>query len=681
MNKDLAEDRLFGERLRLENQRLASTFPNSQFTFAASDMREIGVAFDGRRLLQLEHFKINRVVGQGAMGFVCEGEDIDLGRKVAIKFLLSSDRVGATKLRDQVIAEARIAASIHHPNIVGVYHVSRQGETPFIAMEYVEGLSLRHILDANQQGFRLRDTYSVMSGVLNGLAAAHAAGVVHRDIKPANIIIMEYGDAKIADFGLASIAGATEAGIGGTLAYMAPEQWSGLAFSSSDIHALGVMFSELLLGHHPFRGLRPQTLEEHDKIAMCANSLPRRTPPEWRQMIARCLASEPAARPSAQHLIGRLRRIYRHHLHLAGGVLMGGALVLSGLNHERNAAHSLDPFCVMTDQSAPAITMVLTLLFVIGLFIWRGSRVAGILGTAWTLDWLWLRADHLVPGGYIYSGTPLNIIFGTWTLISYGACCFATLASWRRAGMARPLRGPPGVSRVSSRLHRARPVFFGLCCVLLGAIVLWTGAFRTHDQRRSRATSDGGILEHKSYGLRLAIASGWAVMNDEQILQLEGTEKVEIVKALPTLRKDIIAGRLGKSFTVFCVAKRNMRGLAGLFQMKTTWVGDLPYSERKCLAVEGYELAAQTFGKDRIGGLQEGIAIGRAGTLGYQYDVFLADGTKSRQAFCVIDDLLIAFTLSARLPEDVEACYQMFREMDLGPKNGPSRLRQTIQRN
>ena len=138
------------------------------------------------------HYRIVSKLGEGGMGVVYEAEDLTLGRRVALKF--------CTRLRANLLKEARAASSLSHPNIAHIYEYVEDGESdPFIAMELVSGENLRHILGTRRVS--VEETLKVATSVASALAEAHRRGIIHRDIKPANIQITSTGDVKVLDFG------------------------------------------------------------------------------------------------------------------------------------------------------------------------------------------------------------------------------------------------------------------------------------------------------------------------------------------------------------------------------------------------------------------------------------------------------------------------------------------------
>lgn len=202
-------------------------------------------------------YEILALVGRGGMGTVYRARDPILDRIVALKTMFK-DVLSEHGMRDRFLREARSAARLQHPNIVTIFEFGEVDETPFIAMEFLEGDDLN---DAVAKG-RLPDLPSklnVLAQVCDGLAYAHAHGVIHRDVKPSNVTILPTGAVKLVDFGIARLEGgtlATRTGeVLGTPAYMAPEQFAGEKVDHRvDEWATGVILYELVTGKRPFAG-------------------------------------------------------------------------------------------------------------------------------------------------------------------------------------------------------------------------------------------------------------------------------------------------------------------------------------------------------------------------------------------------------------------------------------------
>jgi len=207
-------------------------------------------------------YQILEELGKGGMGIVYKAKDTKLDRIVALKFLppeLTQD----DDVRERFIQEAKTAAALNHPNITTIHEIDEDEGRTFIAMEYVEGKSLK---DKIKSGLLTMDeAVEIASQVASAILEAHEKGIVHRDIKPANIMLKEKGQAKIVDFGIAKLVGQvrlTRTGTTiGTVAYMSPEQAKGDEVDHrSDIWSMGVVLYEMLTGKLPFKGNHEQTM-------------------------------------------------------------------------------------------------------------------------------------------------------------------------------------------------------------------------------------------------------------------------------------------------------------------------------------------------------------------------------------------------------------------------------------
>ena len=211
---------------------------------------------------KLSHYEILEEIGRGGMGIVYKAADTKLDRIVAIK-VLPQQALANQDDRDRFYREAKAAAALHHPNIASVFEIDEatpegsKDPHPFIAMEYIDGQTLKDKIDEGP--LKLRETIRIISQVGEGLRAAHFKEIVHRDIKSANIMVTSEGTAKILDFGLAKTAQSTMltqmGSTLGTVAYMSPEQArSEEVDHRTDIWALGAVLFETITGRHPFPG-------------------------------------------------------------------------------------------------------------------------------------------------------------------------------------------------------------------------------------------------------------------------------------------------------------------------------------------------------------------------------------------------------------------------------------------
>ena len=204
-------------------------------------------------------YRVESVLGKGAMGIVYKAIDPDIERTVAIKTVRKDilDADLAAQYMARFRNEARAAGRLHHPNIIGIYEYGEEQNVAYIAMEYVDGIGLREYLNRNAR-FELHQIVAILTQLLLALEFAHAQGVVHRDIKPANLILTSAGTLKVADFGIARIDASSLTMTGmvmGTPSYMAPEQCQGLPSDHrADLFSAGVVLYELLTGVKPFAG-------------------------------------------------------------------------------------------------------------------------------------------------------------------------------------------------------------------------------------------------------------------------------------------------------------------------------------------------------------------------------------------------------------------------------------------
>ncbi|MFC1628510.1 serine/threonine-protein kinase, partial [Gemmatimonadota bacterium] len=203
----------------------------------------------------ISHYKIVDKLGEGGMGAVYKAEDTTLNRLVAIK-ALSSHLAENDEARERFVREAQAASSLNHSNITTVYELLEDEGEQFIVMEYVDGKTIRDVVESSRVS--IRKAVDILIQAAEALGAAHNKGILHRDVKSANIMVSMEGNVKVMDFGLAHLedrSQLTRTGTTmGTLAYSSPEQLVGAPVDKrSEIFSLGVVFYELLTGQLPFK--------------------------------------------------------------------------------------------------------------------------------------------------------------------------------------------------------------------------------------------------------------------------------------------------------------------------------------------------------------------------------------------------------------------------------------------
>jgi eukaryotic-like serine/threonine-protein kinase len=317
---------------------------------------------------QLGSYRIESVIGKGGMGVVYRALDTRLNRPVAVKFLFDGMADPAARRRFQ--REAQMASSLNHPHILTVHDAGDFEGHQYLVTEFVDGGTLKDWGRAEKRTWR--EIAGLLAGVADGLATAHAAGILHRDIKPDNILVARNGYAKLSDFGLAkleekigleevthTLEGTRPGMIMGTFAYMSPEQASGRPTDArSDIFSFGIVLYELLAEHRPFTGATDRELLQ-TIIHSAAPPLGADVPYSLRMIVEKALENAPADRyQSARDLVVDLRRLTRQ----------SGE---TGPENSSAPAATAAPIKKGGKVGAIAVLVILALLLGGGLLLWR----------------------------------------------------------------------------------------------------------------------------------------------------------------------------------------------------------------------------------------------------------------------------------------------------------------------
>src|SRR5271165_6266996 len=325
----------------------------------------------------IEHYEILRRLGAGGSGVVYLANDTLLQRPVVLK-ILRTGLMSAEQLRSTVLREARLASAIEHPNVCGIYEVGETGNEGYIVMQYVPGQSLDRLIARGPASLQL--VLSIGIQIADGLQAAHSLGIFHRDLKPQNVMLTDGGLVKILDFGLArrlrpedasfdpskpalakdaSVA-ATYTARGGTIRYMAPEQFvTGQSSVQSDVWALGVILYELASGRHPFarpdaedfQVIRAIQFQEPEDLSAIVPGISV----ELKSVIATCLEKTPGARYASAAEVREALKTIMKALQIETGIIPGDAaanLPTTGAEAEKRATGFLSMLAERFRESA-----------------------------------------------------------------------------------------------------------------------------------------------------------------------------------------------------------------------------------------------------------------------------------------------------------------------------------------
>jgi len=411
----------------------------------------------------LAHYEVLERIGGGAMGEIFLANDTRLERRVALK-VLPPESVNNEERLQRFRTEARAAAAMNHPNIVTIHGVEEIAGIHFLAMELVEGRTLREVIPHG--GLPFEEFLRIAAQLTEAIATAHAAGITHRDLKPDNVMITQTGRVKVLDFGLAKLVdeggtrdfeGATLADatqpvddrltidgmLIGTIPYMSPEHvTSGVIDGRSDLFSLGIILYEMLTGERPFKGRNPASV-----MASILRNKPRPisssrhdVPQHLEVAIALCLEKDPAERlQSAESLYEQLRILKRQYS-------SGGSAADAALAARRPGSNS-DGASVTTGARQAVSRHRWPLLLLAGVFVANlvettvETAVRQHSGVGRELGFQLARAAHFFEGGVTLAGwdsAPPVVVYGYSIAYFFALLLLVVITGWALARRADP---------------------------------------------------------------------------------------------------------------------------------------------------------------------------------------------------------------------------------------------------